>query len=392
MGKPLHLLIIEDSEDDADLVLLQLRRGGYAPTFSRVDNPEDMARALEQQRWDIVISDYVMPHFSGLAALALLRAKQIDIPFIVVSGKIGEDVAVEAMKAGAHDYIMKGNLARLVPAIERELREAAVRRERRQMEEQLHRAQRLEMAGIIAGQVAHDFANFLTPLMGYPQLIKRMLPQGHSAAKFCDILLQNLRQLSAINDDLLTLGRRGRAHREPININELVDRALAQIVERPPGLAIEVNLSADLPLIEGSQAQLLRVLANLITNARDVMKDSGVLGIRTEAVKLVEPLGRYNRIPPGDYIILSISDTGSGIPQEIADRIFDPFFTTKRSDEHRGSGLGLSIVQAIVADHQGYIDLETTIGRGTTFIVYLPVNRTTASRVAAGSSPPSPPA
>lgn len=391
MGKPLHLLIVEDCEDDADLVLIQLRRGGYSPIFRRVDNPADMACALEQQRWDLIISDYVMPRFSGLAALALIRAKQIDVPFIVVSGKIGEDVAVEAMKAGAHDYIMKGNLARLVPAIERELREASVRRERRQMEEQLQRAQRLELAGIIAGQVAHDFANFLTPLLGYPQLIKRMLPTDHPAAKFCDALLQNLRQLAAINDDLLTLGRRGRTQREPINLNDLVDQALAQMLERPPGLSIEVRLAADLPLFKGSQTQLLRVLANLISNARDVMQDSGVLGIRTEIVHVAEPCGRYNRIPAGDYICIAVSDTGSGITPDIADRIFDPFFTTKRTDEQRGSGLGLSIVQAIVADHQGYVDLETAIGQGTTFMVYLPIVRTTACQVAAGSSLASPP-
>lgn len=385
MGNPLRLLIVEDCEDDADLVMLCLRRSGYTPTWMRVDNPEDMASALERQDWDIIISDYVMPRFSGLAALALLREKQIDIPFIVVSGKIGEDMAVETMKAGAHDYIMKNNLARLVPAIERELREAVVRRERRQMEEQLQRAQRLEMAGIIAGQVAHDFANFLTPLLGYPQLIKRLLPPDHPAAKFCDTLLQNLRQLAAINDDLLTLGRRGRTEQEPIDLNELVERALAQIPERSSHLSIEVNLTTDLPCVQGSLAQLLRVVANLISNARDAMKDNGVLGIRTEILHAEKPLGRYNRIPAGDYVSLVVRDTGSGIPPEIADKIFDPFFTTKRTDERRGSGLGLSIVQAIVADHHGYVDLETAIGRGTTFIVCLPVNREASHQIVAGS-------
>ena len=126
--------MVEDSEDDALLLLRELRRGGCDLTFERVDTPEAMKAALDKQRWDVIISDYVMPHFSGPDALALLKEKGLDLPFIIVSGKVGEGTAVEAMKAGAHDYIVKGNLARLCPAIERELREAAVRREQMQAE------------------------------------------------------------------------------------------------------------------------------------------------------------------------------------------------------------------------------------------------------------------
>lgn len=141
MNIPLRALIVEDSEDDAILMLQELRRGGYAPDFERVDTAEAMSAALDKNTWDIVISDYVMPHFSGLAALNLLKEKGLDLPFIIVSGKIGEDIAVEAMKAGAHDYIMKGNTARLIPAVKRELREAEERRARRQAEEALRRSE-----------------------------------------------------------------------------------------------------------------------------------------------------------------------------------------------------------------------------------------------------------
>ena len=133
MNKPLSCLLVEDSEDDALLVLRQLR-GAYTVTSERVETAEAMRAALGRQNWDIVISDYSMPHFSGLAALELLQASGMDLPFIIVSGTIGEEVAVEAMKAGAHDYIMKGKLARLVPAVERELIEAAMRRDRQRME------------------------------------------------------------------------------------------------------------------------------------------------------------------------------------------------------------------------------------------------------------------
>ena len=132
MGVDLRVLLVEDSEDDALLILRRLRKGGYDPSWERVDTPQDMEAALDGAGWDLVISDHSMPAFSSSAALELLRRKgYMDLPFIIVSGQIGEAAAVAAMKAGAHDYLMKDNLARLNSAIERELREARVRRERR---------------------------------------------------------------------------------------------------------------------------------------------------------------------------------------------------------------------------------------------------------------------
>src|SRR5918997_3741917 len=132
MGEPLRLLLVEDSEDDATLLLRELRRGGYDPLCERVDTAGDMEAALDERTWDLVIADHSMPAFSSSAALELLRGKGfVDVPFIIVSGQIGEQVAVEGMKAGAQDYLMKDNLARLNTAIERELREAEGRRERR---------------------------------------------------------------------------------------------------------------------------------------------------------------------------------------------------------------------------------------------------------------------
>src|SRR5213080_868119 len=125
MRVPLRVLIAEDSEDDARLLLRELQQAGYQPTYERVDTPAAMATALDRHAWDLVIGDYSMPAFSGPAALALLRARDPDTPFIFVSGTIGEDVAVEAMKAGAQDFLTKGNLRRLIPAIQRELLERA---------------------------------------------------------------------------------------------------------------------------------------------------------------------------------------------------------------------------------------------------------------------------
>ncbi len=141
MSKPLRVLIVEDSEDDALLLVHALQRSGYAPIFERVETAEAMTAALKKQVWDIICSDYNMPHFNVPEALKLLQQSGLDLPFIVISGTIGEDTAVATMKAGAHDYLMKGKLKRLAPAIERELRDAEVRRQRRQVEEDLQKAE-----------------------------------------------------------------------------------------------------------------------------------------------------------------------------------------------------------------------------------------------------------
>jgi len=134
METPLRVLMVEDSEDDAVLVSRELKRSGFGIDFERVDTPEDMWSALNHKNWDIVVADYSMPRFNGLAALALLQQSGLDLPFVIVSGTIGEEVAVAAMKAGAHDYVMKDKLARLGPAVRRELHEAEVRNARREAE------------------------------------------------------------------------------------------------------------------------------------------------------------------------------------------------------------------------------------------------------------------
>src|SRR5436190_3383930 len=135
MNAGLKLLVVEDSESDAELLLHELSSAGYKPTARRVDNSAEMASALTQDTWDLVISDYVLPQFSGLEALKILQSRGVDIPFIMVSGKIGEEVAVASLKAGAHDYLLKDRLARLPAAVERELREAAQRRKRREADQ-----------------------------------------------------------------------------------------------------------------------------------------------------------------------------------------------------------------------------------------------------------------
>jgi PAS domain S-box-containing protein len=172
--RTLNLLLVEDSEDDAELMLIELRRGGYRPDFVRVDNPEAMNAALRERKWDLIISDYVMPQFSGPAAMKLLQESGYDIPIIIVSGHIGEDIAVSAMKSGANDYVMKDRLARLVPAVERELREAEVRRARKAADEALRESeQRLKLA-LEAGRLGAWERNLRTGTMTWSPITQRI--------------------------------------------------------------------------------------------------------------------------------------------------------------------------------------------------------------------------
>jgi diguanylate cyclase (GGDEF)-like protein len=268
MSTPLHLLIVEDSEDDAKLLVREVRHGGFEATWERVDTAAALITALDRAPWDIVISDFTMPGFSGTEALALLRSRDADLPFIFVSGTIGEDVAVAAMKAGAHDYIMKGNVRRLVPAIERELREAALRREHRRMAglvQQLatydaltnlpNRASlhdRLCQGLAAARREDKSFAFVIIDLDGFKEINNTL---GHRVG---DVLLEQVgRRIQRSLPEVDTVARLGGDEFAVLlpgtdaHSIELVTRGILHAVEEPfhvEGLTLEVRASIGISL------------------------------------------------------------------------------------------------------------------------------------------------
>jgi len=241
----------------------------------------------------------------------------------------------------------------------------------------LDRAERLEMAGSIAGHIAHDFNNLLTPLLAYPEFIREELPEGSQARLDLALIEKTAQQIADINQQLLALARRGYYEQKSLSINAVIEDVVMLLKRGGRSAAIEVNLTLarDLFNIKGASEQLLRVIQNLIQNAIEAMGEKGTLTILTENVYLEEPLKNYESVAVGEYIKVVIADTGHGIPENIQDKIFDPFFTTKKATRQRGSGLGLSVVHGIVKDHKGYIDLDSVIGKGTTFSLYFPICR-----------------
>ncbi|MDO8669884.1 MAG: response regulator, partial [Dehalococcoidia bacterium] len=247
--------------------------------------------------------------------------------------------------------------------------------DRRLLEEQISRSKRLEVAGQIAGQVAHDFNKLLTPMTAYPELIRMELPASHAVLRYLDLIENSALQMAAINEDLLTLSRRGHFNQEPLALNNLVKQALAQMHEPPNTLIVDLDLAPDLLPVKGSAAQLLRVIANLVTNARDAMIDMGELMVKTGNVYLDKDQLGFGRITVGEYVRLQVQDTGCGMSPETIQRIFEPFYTTKVTDRRRGTGLGLSVVQSIVEDHGGLVDVVSRLGIGSTFSLYFPICR-----------------
>ena len=372
MSITLRVLIVEDSEDDTLVLLRQLRNGGYDPTYQQVDSAAAMQEALQGSSWDIIISDYNLPGFSAAGALQILQETGQDLPFIILSGVIGEDDAVAAMKAGAQDYIMKGDVARLIPAIDRELREAERRRERRQLEVQFLQSQKMESIGRLAGGVAHDFNNLLTSIMGHAQLGAMALPQQHFLHTHLDEIQRAAESASNLTRQLLAFSRRQVIEPKTINLNDLISN-ISKMLQRLIGEDVELVTLAkpDLGLVTVDPGQFEQVIMNLVVNARDAMPQGGRITIETANVTLKNAPSALHipGLPPGPCVILSVADTGVGMTEEIKTKIFEPFFTTK--EEGKGTGLGLATCYGIVKQSGGHIQVETAPGLGSTFAIYL---------------------
>jgi PAS domain S-box-containing protein len=252
--------------------------------------------------------------------------------------------------------------------------------EKERLEAQLQRAQKMEALGTLAGGVAHDLNNILLSLVGYPDLLLMQLPEDSRLREPLITIKESGFKAAAIVQDLLTLARgRGGAEEEVVNINEIITGYLKspeyeKLRSFHPHVKVKTDLSGDILNISGSRVHLTKTVMNLVSNGAEAMSEGGELRISTENRYLDRPIEGYDRVEEGDHVILSVSDHGIGIPKEDVEKIFEPFYTKKKMGRS-GTGLGMAVVWGTVKDHRGYIDIETTEGKGTTVCLYFPATR-----------------
>lgn len=251
--------------------------------------------------------------------------------------------------------------------------------EQKKLEAQLQQAQKMKAIGTLAGGVAHDLNNILSGIVSYPDLLLMQIPDDSPLRKPILTMQASGEKVAAIVHDLLTLARRGVVTEGVVNLNDIISEHLKSPEYKKlklfhPDVEIETNLEESLLNISGSSVQLSKTVMNLISNAAEAMADGGKIFISTENRYIDRPLSGYESVEEGDYITLTVSDAGTGISSEDMDRIFEPFYTKKKMGRS-GTGLGMTVVWGTVKDHEGYIDIQSTEGKGTTFTLYFPVSR-----------------
>ncbi|MBN1103660.1 MAG: PAS domain S-box protein [Deltaproteobacteria bacterium] len=261
----------------------------------------------------------------------------------------------------------------------------AAERDRKQFEAQIQRGQKMEAIGALAGGVAHDLNNVLSGLVSYPELLLMDLPDHSPLRKPILTIQKSGEKAAAIVQDLLTLARRGVSVMEVVNLNDLVSEYLRspeyeRLISFHPDVQVEVNLEADLLNIDGSPVHLSKTVMNLVSNATEAMPRGGKVSISTENRYVDRPVRGYDQVKEGDYAVLTVRDTGVGIPEKDMDRIFEPFYT-KKAMGRSGTGLGLAVVWGTVKDHRGYVDVHSAKGQETVFRLYFPVTHRAIERL-----------
>jgi signal transduction histidine kinase len=369
--KALRAILVEDVADDALLVERALRRGGYLAEVERVQNETELRGAFTEGPWHAVISDYNLPAFSALRALAIVKAELGDVPFIIVSGSIGEESAVDALKAGAADFIVKTNLDRLITALDRELRDALTRRERRDAIEALEEAVRARDDFLAIA--SHELRTPLTSLQLQIQRVARAFAtpgvtlNPERLRKGWKTISRSADRMQALVERLLDVTRLtaiGHIDLSPDRVDlvklvqDTVQRTVASVL--PETAAIEVKVRG-LGAVNGrwDPQRLEMVISNLVDNA---LKYGG--GNPVEVTVEAMPAGAR----------VTVADRGIGIPVEAQRRIFERFERAVPVRHFGGFGLGLWLARQVIEAHGGRILVESSPGVGSTFVLDLPAS------------------
>jgi signal transduction histidine kinase len=372
MSSPLRILYLEDNLADAELVHETLDGDGIACEVTRVEAEGEFRAALRRGGFDLILADYTLPAFDGLSALEIARQHRADVPFIFVSGTLGEEVAIDALKMGATDYVFKTRLSRLAPAIQRAMREAGERvelseqRERlRQLEAKLVHMDRLSIVGELATSIAHEVNQPLSGIVSSGGACLRWLaadpPNLEEARESVRRIVAAGRHAGEVIARIRALAKPTAAAAEKLDLNETIRQVLVMVGDEAKRNKVTIRtLFADgLSSVTGDRVQFQQVVLNLLINGIEAMTS-----VSDRARELV--IATRNIDP--DQVQVTVEDSGIGIDPNAIEKIFEPFYTTKST----GMGMGLSISRSILQRHGGGLRVTAKCGRGASFHFTVP--------------------
>ena len=371
----IKVLLVDDDEDDYMItrdLLLDVEALEY--DLDWISSYAEALDAIERNQHDIYLIDYRLGERDGMQLLNEALDGGCTAPIILLTGQGDREVDVEAMKAGAADYLVKGQIDHIL--LERAIRHSNERkaweREHAALEEKLIQAQKLESIGQLAGGIAHDFNNLMTTMIGYAQMGLTTLPEEYRERVYLEEILKAADRATNLIQQLLAFSRRQVVELQVIDLNSLLVN-IDMMLQRLIGEDVELVIlpSENLGAVKVDPTQIEQVVVNLAVNARDAMPEGGTLIVETSNIEFgEEELKNHPDMAAGPYVMFAVSDTGHGMSEEVKAHLFEPFYTTK--EKGKGTGLGLSTCYGIIAQNKGYIWVYSEIGSGTTFKIYLP--------------------
>jgi len=380
--KEIRVFFLEDNADDVELELYELQKAGFRVSYEIARNRQEFQQKLTSFPMDIMLADYSLPDITGHEAISICKDKGIDVPVILITGEGNEMMAVDSLRLGAIDYIIKKNIAGLPARVKRALEiwsdhkaKEQAEEEGRRLQQLLFENQKMDAIGRLAGGIAHDFNNILTGIVGFSELGLEDIEEGSPAReKLLSIMTLSMRGADLVKQ-LLIFSRKMPVELKVLDFNSFIIETmqfLKRLVEETT--EIKIDLNNEVLKVKCDAGQFTQVLMNLTLNARDAMNGKGRMTIKTDMSYLPDDLQSLAMpAEKEEYVCLSVSDTGVGINTDDIRKIYDPFFTTKELG--KGTGLGLSIVYSVVNAHKGFIKASSEKGKGTTFKIYIPYYR-----------------
>jgi two-component system, cell cycle sensor histidine kinase and response regulator CckA len=380
-AEPVRILVVDDDPQANALIEMALADAHFEREVEVVGTAFQGLRRIDESAHDVYIVDYKLPDQNGLELIREAKSRGATRPFILMTGHGSGAVDEAALREGVADYVEKHMLsAHLERSIRYAIRDWHAEQALREREDQLRQAQKMEAIGRLAGGVAHDFNNLLTAVIGYADAIAERDTTDDSARRDVAEIRKAADRAASLTRQLLAFGRKQFLRPVVLDLNETVT-GLLQMLPRVIGENIQTvpRLAKDLARVTADPSQMEQVLVNLVLNARDAMPMGGTISIETANVELTAAnLAEGVRLQPGSYVMLTVSDTGTGMDATTRARAFEPFFTTK--PKGKGTGLGLATVYGIVDQTGGEITIKTALGHGTIVRIYLPAVAAPADR------------